>query len=150
MKTLITITLLILALGATAQNKPVWTEGGGVFCIGCSTDTVTRHYYLAGKDSISFSIQIENCNCQFYVEIGEHKVHPCKNLQRHYLETSYWHWEKSITTCKGKVISQVKPHWETNMGMSSMIDGVFTVDGRQVDPCRLLYKGKAPLIINNY
>lgn len=140
---LVAIVCVCLSVRCSGQGK--WKECGTMYW----KDTVTRTYQLGGKDSISYHIGMSECKCDFYLEIGTHDSHSCKGLQRHFMETIFWNYEKSITFIKGVKISETKPKWESNWSMGSTIDGTFTIDNKLIQPSAYYYKGKKTQI-NEY
>lgn len=133
--TILTFILALVALVGMGQSKTKWVEGGGWDCIGCpKSDTVTKSYYLYGRDSISVEMKKEDCNCKFYIDRFDHVKRNCQGLKRYYLMRKYWNLFKEITIIKGKIIKTTTPHWDSNMGQMSMVDGVYMKKGKEVYP----------------
>lgn len=130
MKTLITTLTLILivSIGVKAQAKPErWIENGcGFYYIGIAIpDTINKCFRLEGKDSLTYTVNTSNCNCDFYISSYDHKKHSCKGLKRHYIETHFLYWCKNIVFVKGVKISEDKPHWDSNTSEYSSIEGEY-------------------------
>lgn len=132
MKTILTIIFTLVFLVGTAQKKQHWIENGcSSFCIGCKpTDTVTKCYVLDGKDSLKYTIETNNCNCDVYISMGYHKTHSCKGLKIHTIEAHFMYWCKDVTFVKGKKISQTKPRWDSNMAVGNTLQGEFEQNGK--------------------
>jgi hypothetical protein len=141
--------IAIVVLSQVCKGQSKWEKTGWQYPIR-PNDTVTTTYTLKGKDSVSFRINVENCNCKFYIDDFNHKKHLCKNMQRHYMETLYWHWDKSYTIHLKDTINIVKPHWVNNWSEMGMIDGTYTINGKRAYPSKILYKKGKFLQINNY
>lgn len=124
---------LIASVGVAQTKKAKWVDGGcGLTCIGCSPDTVTKCYRMPGKDSLTYTISTQKCNCDIYTTIGDHKTHPCKGLLLHSVEVHWMYWYKDITFIKGVKISETKPHWGSNISETSDVAGVYEQNGEIV------------------
>lgn len=151
MKLLFTTILALIVLAGMAQERGKWHRAG--WYINQQSwygDSVMINYALKGKDSISFKIEEADCGCAFYLEIGDHKKIPCKNMKRHYMETAFWEWIMPVTVVKGVVTKTGKQHWETHSGEMSTVDGTYTIGNKEVYPAKLFYKSGKSLLINNY
>lgn len=144
MKTILTILLAFTVSAGWAQTKQKWVENG------CSTiyfdkepDTLAKCYVLQGKDSLTYTIATKNCNCDFYTTIGDHKIHPCKGLKIHTIETHFMYWRKDVTFVKGIKISETKPHWDSNMSQGNIVQGEYEQNGKVAYVAKIhLYKHK--------
>jgi hypothetical protein len=143
-KIILTTILLILAICCFGQ-KQHWRYCGYEKW----RDTTTKYYSLDGKDSTSYKIVTETCNCSVWIEIGSHKKHLCKGLKRTYIEASNWDWRKKITIVKKDIIKMTPPYWQSSWGSFSLIDGFYTINGKEVQPCILIKEGKT-IKINDY
>lgn len=135
MKILITIALIFVASVSMAQHKPQkWVPGGcGLTFIGDHPiDTITKCYLLRGKDSLTYTISTQKCNCDFYTTIEDHKIKPCKGLILHSVEVHFMYWCKDITFIKGIKHSETKPHWDSSMGQLNTIQGEYEQNGKLV------------------
>lgn len=146
-KLLLIISLTAITVMAKGQYKNhKWVKSGWIL----SSEGITHTYTLTNKDSISFHVLSENCTCDFYIEIGNHVKHSCKDLQRHYLETVYWTFEKNIIINKQDTVKITKPHWSAYLSGASLIGGTYTVNGKEVYPTALYKNNKLQFKINDY
>jgi len=132
--TLITVSLLLGSLAVQGQSKTKWIEDGcGLDCIGCKpSDTTSKCFVLKGKDTLTYTVSTNNCNCDFYTSAEDHKLHPCKGLKLHSIEVHFMYWKKDVTYVKGIKVSETKPHWDSNMGEINMVDGDYEQNGKMV------------------
>lgn len=126
-KTLTTLFLLITTV-CFGQSKQKWRAAG----YSEYKDTLTKSYQLQGKDSLTYTIETQNCNCDFYTSVGDHKTHPCKGLRLHSIEVHFMYWTKDVTFVKGIKISETSPYWGSSLSQMSMIDGEYEQNGKMV------------------
>lgn len=128
MKKLTLLLLIALPVWAMAQKTKAekWVQCSWTY----GRDTTEASYYLKGKDSLSYTISTQNCNCDFYTTIGDHKTHPCKGLKLKSIEVNFMYFKKDAVLVKGVKISETKPYWDTNMSQVSNIEGVYEQNGK--------------------
>lgn len=98
------------------------------------SDTTHRSYTLKGKDSVSVRIETDNCQQFNYWIDYDGKKHDVKGLIRKHLSTDFWVWVKEEVLVKGKVIKTSPARWVNNSGMGFTYQGVYTQNGKFVQP----------------